>query len=296
MKFWHTICRFTVTTLVLLLAQNAGAVFAGESRWTLDETAGLTAADGISGNTGSYNGVMLGQIGPCNLANTAVQFDGNNDYIEIPHIDGYLLDAGSMSMWVQPTSISGRQELFSKDSSDFDTGGHVTIYINSSGAIQVRMQSTTTSYGIVSSGQVVAGSWFHLTYTWGSAGMRLYIDGVLAGSNAYTGGFGTSSGGSGNFEPIAIGANAWASDNLVVTPLRDYFEGKIANVRLLDTALSEKEVAALQPCTVSSRWLLDETMGTEAIDSLGSNNGTYNNGVNAGSKRTLQFNRHGRTV
>jgi MSHA biogenesis protein MshQ len=99
------------------------------------------------------------------------------------------------------------------------------------------------------------------------------------------------SGGIGYFEPIAIGANAWASDNLVVTPLRDYFEGKIADVRIFDSALSEKEIASLQTCAgVSIASFLishdgngincaSETIQVTALDGSGNSFSSYSSAI-----------------
>ncbi len=43
-------------------------------------------------------------------------------------------------------------------------------------------------------------AWHNATATFGSGGMKLYIDGILRGTNAYTGGT------TGNLEPTTIGA------------------------------------------------------------------------------------------
>jgi parallel beta-helix repeat protein len=178
------------------------------SHWPLDEAAGLTADEIILDNDGTYqNGVTLNQPGACPTTATAVSFNRSlSQYVEIPHSDAYLLDEGTVTFWAQATGTANNQGLFSKDSTDNDTGGHLTIRIQSGGTIEVRLQdNTTNSYYATSSSTITPGAWFHVAFSWGSAGMQLYIDGNAPDTNPYTGGLGTTSGGAGNFEPIALG-------------------------------------------------------------------------------------------
>ena len=106
----------------------------------------------------------------------------------------------------------------------------------------------------------------HIALTFGPAGMALYLNGVLQSSDAQvTHGLGTSSGGSGNEEPIVLGANAWASGNLVSTPVQNYFSGTISDFQFFDTQLSENEVA-----TIESGSLIN--IGPVANDDVGNTN------------------------
>jgi hypothetical protein len=174
------------------------------------------------------------------------QFDGIDDYVEVPHDPSYLLDDGSVSLWfTTPDPSQGDVALFSKDSTDFDSGGHLTIRLRSSGQVEVRLQSTTTDYFVISSGAVSANTWHHIAFTWGSGGMKLYLDGVLEDTDPYTGGTGTTSGGTGNFEPIVIGANSWTSGNLVATPVTNHFLGEIDETAIFDYALQSSEIAII---------------------------------------------------
>jgi hypothetical protein len=78
--------------------------------------------------------------------------------------------------------------------------------------------------------------------------MALSIDGGVPVTDPYTGGLGTTSGGAGNFEPIALGAGTTISDDLVVTPTDWHFNGYLDDVRIYDGALSQSEIAALASC------------------------------------------------
>ena len=120
------------------------------SYWRLGETSGSAADIGSSTNNGTYNGGTLGQTGAINGdSDTTVRFDAtNSDYVAIAHSNDYLLDDGTVQLWfnVDTAANGDLQHLFSKDSSGFDTGGHLSIYLNASGKLEVRLQSATADY------------------------------------------------------------------------------------------------------------------------------------------------------
>lgn len=212
------------------------------SRWTLDETVGSLATDVVGGHHGSYEtGTTLGASGQ---VDSATEFDGSSGYVEIGHDDAFLVDEGAIVLWFYLDNTSGRKELFSKDSSDYDTGGHVTMYANGSD-VQVRFQDTSSSYTLDSGSVLSATTWHHAALTFGPGGLKLYVDAALVDSDSHTGGMGTSSGGTGNFEPIALGANTWSSGNLTVSPLNNYLDGRLDDVRFYDEQLTAEQVAAV---------------------------------------------------
>ena len=61
---------------------------------------------------------------------------------------------------------------------------------------------------------------------------------ILVASDPYTGGLGTTSGGSGNYEPMAIGAATWLSDDLAITGWTAPFQGVIDDLRIFDHELT----------------------------------------------------------
>jgi len=219
------------------------------SYWQLGD-AGVAAADlGSSTNVGTYNGgPLLGQTGAINGdGDTAARFDGIDDYVELAHSDDYLLDNGTIQLWfnVDTAAIGSSQYLFSKDSNNFDTGGHVSVYLNATGNLEVRLQSTTTSYFITSAAAVTEGDWHHAAFSFGADGMELYLDGAIVATDSYTGGLATTSGGTGNYEPIAIGGSTINSGDLVVTPVNNFFTGAIDEVAILGSQLDAATILNL---------------------------------------------------
>jgi len=210
--------------------------------WRLDESSGTLAADVTGTQDGTASGADLAQDGYDGTTGTSAYFDGS-DYVEIAHDPAFLIDEGAIVVWFNADQVSSRGELFSKDSNGYDDGGHVTMYVNQ-GKLNVRFQSDGSSYTLAG-GDVQSGVWHHVVLSFGAGGLRMYLDGVLIDSDGYTGGLGPSSGGSGNAEPIAIGANTWNSGNGTIHNLKNYFEGFIDEVALLTTEIDPAGASTL---------------------------------------------------
>ena len=211
--------------------------------WRLDDSAGRTARDAAGGHDGTYeHGVALGEPGVV-ADNAAAAFDGRNDYVEVPHDRDFLLDNGSVTFWFIADDLKGTQGLLSKDSSGYDTGGHLTFYVDSS-RLKVRLQSASRSYTLEAR-DIEEETWYHVFFTFGSGGMKLYLNGQLRATSSHTGGLGATSGGAGNFEPIAIGANSWGSHDQRIAPLTHHFEGRIDEIAIFDEELEPAHIDEL---------------------------------------------------
>ncbi len=199
------------------------------------------AKDSVGTLNGQYEGALWAQTGQ--IGNSAY-FDGNNDYVELPHASSLLLDDGTISFWFKSDDTNGDQGLFSKDSSGYDNGGHVHIYLDSS-TLRVRFQSASASYTLQSSdgmGSLSSGVWYHVALCFGSKGLKLYVNGTLVSEDSYTGGLGTTSGGSGNTEPFVFGADTMWSGNGTVNSLYNHFEGWIDDVRIFNAGMDATQV------------------------------------------------------
>ncbi len=199
----------------------------------------VSATDEIAANDGTSSGTVTAESTGNGDGGTSVEFDGVDGYIEVAHDSSYLLDEGALSFWFNPDDTSGHQALVSKDSNGYDDGGHLHIYLDDS-TLKVRLQSDSSSYTVQQSG-ISAGSWYHVVVSWGPGGLRLHLDGVQEDTDAYNGGLGTSSGGTGNEEPLVFGAGTWNSDDLLATPTNKYFDGRIDDVRIYDQGFNQTQ-------------------------------------------------------
>jgi hypothetical protein len=212
----------------------------------------VPVADDVGTNPGlTHGGVEFAQSGAQSFTDEALHFDGSNDFVVIPHHNDYLLSNATIGFWFKSESLSGDHTLFSKDSSNYDTGGHLNIYTDDS-TLKARIQTDGSSpYGSGDSFEVTTGglstnTWYHVALTIGAGGIRLYLDGSLVDSDTYPGGLGASSGGLGNFEPLVLGAGTTGSGDLTHLSLNDHFEGWMDDVRIYQEVLDAGQVSKLK--------------------------------------------------
>ncbi|MEM9884059.1 MAG: LamG domain-containing protein, partial [Planctomycetota bacterium] len=152
----------------------------------------------------------------------------------------------------------------------YNTGGHFRVVLTGS-RLECRLQSTTDSYTLQSSGgAVTAGQWHHVAVGFGGDGLRMYLDGVQVDSDGYAGGLGTSSGGTGNPEPWVFGADMEYSATESSSGWTDPFDGRIDDVRLYDRNLDADQVGDLfgggDPRAVSPPIVEDTAGNGDALD------------------------------
>ena len=155
------------------------------------------------------------------------------------HKTAYELASGTMAFTFTADSVGGRKFLFSKDSSGFDDGGHMGVYIEN-GAVVVRIQSETDTYTARTTNLIKPGEAHHVAVTFGASnGLTVFVDGVAAATSDYSGGL------INNAEPIVLGANQWASGNGRADSLIDGFDGTLTGFTLYGSVMDAAEVAAL---------------------------------------------------
>ncbi len=177
---------------------------------------------------------------------SGIEFDGHQNYVVVPHSVDFIIDDGTVELWFNTFDLSKNYYgLFSKDSSDFDTGGHLTFFLigdelGDDPYVETRFQSTTESYYVHSKeeAQITVNTWYHMVFTYGANGMKLYLNGIEIDSDPFTGGT------QGNEEPIGIGVNTWVTDDKSINGYIDAFEGIIDEVRMYNRALSAEEINA----------------------------------------------------
>ncbi|MDA1091222.1 MAG: LamG domain-containing protein, partial [Proteobacteria bacterium] len=222
--------------------------------------------DSAGSNTATYHSGAESETDRGGIGTGTGDFDGRNDHIEVDHSSGMELSSGSITVWFNSDDVNDKQGLFSKDSSGYDDGGHLTAFVDD-GVVKIRLQSGEDSYW-VEGGSLTDNSWSQVTFNWGENGMELYVDGQLVDSDPYTGGI------ENNDEPLVIGANSWSSDDGEANHLRDYFDGQIDEFSMMSQPLSAAEIQTLY-----------NSGGQAIIDDGGSVNGT----VTAGQTFELQI-------
>ena len=225
--------------------------------WRLGENVGINAADETGNHDGTYIDDPTHGMAGVVAGDTAVRFDGSDDFVEVPHDDDFLLDDGAVSVWLNPDGLSAsRQGVFSKDSSGYDTGGHLDIHIHDDGDVHARIQSTTQSFNLHSGPAITENAWHHVVVNFGSGGFRMFVNGAEVDSDPYAGGLGTTSGGAGNHEPITLGVGQRGSANQSSAGWDRPFKGKIDEAAIYNRPLTPEEV----------QWLYDQVIGGTAAN------------------------------
>ncbi|MEL6954687.1 MAG: LamG-like jellyroll fold domain-containing protein, partial [Pseudomonadota bacterium] len=176
------------------------------------------------------------------LSDDGGMFGGDDQPIEIPHDAAQAVAEGTwaMSFTAYNPGNAQKQALFSKDHSGFETGGHLTAYIEGNGMLKVRFQSEDDQKFLFDSGvRIEAGEEYHLAFTFDADEIKLYLNGELVDSDT-----GFADGMTGNEEDLVLGASTRTrkgeDDNL-----EWHFDGEIENVLLLDRPISDLEAVFL---------------------------------------------------
>ncbi|MEO1621818.1 MAG: LamG-like jellyroll fold domain-containing protein, partial [Cyanobacteria bacterium J06632_3] len=232
------------------------------SKYNADFIEGGNGQDFLYGDDG--DDVVYGEASntPDEIAQSASAYTFNgSEAMVIDHQDAMLLNEGTLSFSFNANDVDDNQYLFSKDSSGYDTGGHLSIYLDDD-RLYVRFQSTNGSH-YVSTDELQSNQFYDVALTFGSRGLELWLDGVLVDTDNYTGGLGSNSGGAGNYEPIVLGASQHSSGNLVADHLQSYFSGTLQDVRLIDKQLDSERISQLSVAAPSNENTVFEALTTQ---------------------------------
>ncbi|MEC9268491.1 MAG: Ig-like domain-containing protein [Pseudomonadota bacterium] len=213
--------------------------------WSSNET----VTDNVNGLTGTAKGGTGATSGP---DGGAAQFDGDCDYIEVPHHASMETQTGTFTIdflaWNNGT-------LASKDSYGYDDGGHFNMEIDSDREVKLRIQTDDETF-YLEGGSIDYENWHNATVTWDGTTVSLYVDGNLVDSVASDWNMAS------NQNPWTFAASQTHSGDDTANNLRDYLSGRIDSPALFDGALTADQVASM----------VDNGTGyfIENIDSLGS--------------------------
>ncbi|WP_210178256.1 LamG-like jellyroll fold domain-containing protein [Methylosinus sp. R-45379] len=225
--------------------------------WNFNETSGTAVAD--SAGT-PQNGTLYtdrapdradpgpsAAFAPFGAANSIEFHDDKKEYVAVADDAVFNLASGAVQLWFdasdQDHGWGDTQVLFSKSKSGLGAGqltigvDHGTLFAELEG---VDATGRLSVYRVEGCDDVTCGDWHNVAFTFGEAGMKLYLDGALVGENSYTGGL------QGNHEAIVIGAsnadNRNTSGNLSKLTISDPFSGHIDEVSVYGRQLSDQQV------------------------------------------------------
>ncbi len=171
-----------------------------------------------------------------------VVLSGDGSFAEIAPAAGIWGQGGTLLFGFVADRVGGdTQALLSQDARTFQDGGHLTVTFDTRGDLVVRYQSTEENVHLKTRDlDLVAGEQYTVAFTFSPDDAALYVDGTLADREELDPSF--APGMANNGESLILGASAVQRPTGTTDNLKDFFDGTIADVRLLDRPLSSAEV------------------------------------------------------
>jgi hypothetical protein len=198
--------------------------------WKFDESSGTAASD--SSGKGKHGTLINGPVWVAGQINNALQFDGTNDYVDIP--DGFdNFQAGlTISVWAYPTAAKDYARFV-----DFGNGSSNDNIIFGRVSTGTNLFAEVWNGGsnggrVTASGAITNGAWHMYTVTVDSAGnVKIYKDAQLiqTGTTAVPQ----------NITRINnyIGRSNWGGDA--------YYQGNMDDVRIYSYPLEQADIQEL---------------------------------------------------
>jgi len=214
--------------------------------------------------------VICRKIPPDSYSGTALEFDGMNDYIEIPHhysLD--IVDEITFETWIKTHYSTPNNRTIKKG--EFDILFWDQQYEASSGrGFQIRLPGTSNPNWIEYNYDFSNYGWYHVCWTYSAeeSSLKMYVNGEL------------------DKEEIISGSITANSDDLVLAELYGSYRfcGKLDEMRIWNVARDSVQIRKNMhlPLTglesgLVSYWQFNEGSGTTLYDKIDGNHGTLIN-------------------
>ncbi|MCA9240270.1 MAG: LamG domain-containing protein [Planctomycetales bacterium] len=250
-----------------LSAGHIAELYGLVGHWKLDEASGTTAADSSgSSNDGTHNGgVTVYAVGPYpGVGDAAAEYDGLNDYTDLPDLGFDFSDGFAAAFWLRPESAptSSYGMLGVSNGQNVDD---IRVGWQAGSGIELSLSDTldgSSQTGLTDSKEPEVDRWQHCIVSVDSSGnATIYREGVAVASGY-----------------VSLPNNANRTENFIGTTVwNDAFPGRLFDVRLYNRSLLPHEVEAIYGLV--GHWKLDESSGTMAAESTASpNDGQYQSG------------------
>ncbi len=199
-------------------AQNAVLYLDASGRATLtsnDVDDGSKAVSGIASLSLSQTAFSCSDADSIPSIVTALDFDGTNDFINIPNNAAYESSVGTLEMWVKPISYSGNKCLIAMRLDG--TGVRYSYYLNQQ-AGQIAIWNGGTYSSITYDSGFDADTWYHIALAYTTSRTDIFVNGEYV--NSLTAGVSSATTG----RNLTIGASS--------TSGAEVFSGQISDVRI----------------------------------------------------------------
>ena len=218
--FGNSSAQATLTALTANCGSNAGLVAA----YSFDAGSGSVLTD-TSGNgkDGTVVGATWTQAG---RLRSALHFNGTSDRVDLPPLGTFYKSGFTLEAWVKKDTASKGDAAVAGTWTGSGGGGPMLWFDYASSHLDLTLSQSGSNF--LDSGQLAtAGQWQYLTGTFDGTTAKLYVNGSLVASKAFSGNVGDS--------------NTWRIGAYSDSPA-GFFDGTIDELRIYNRALGPNEV------------------------------------------------------
>jgi hypothetical protein len=194
------------------------------------------ANDSADGN----NGIAINGAGySAGISGSAFIFDGINDHVRIASSANLrITSAITVGAWVYRRSTGSFDEIISKwDAVAVNQRGYtMTILPSGPASFGVSPAGFSASTAVATTTSVPLNTWTHVAGVYNGSSLSIYLNGLLAGQTAYSGGIFSGT------DDLAIGG---VVGGVGIGSGISFFDGGIDEAVVYNRALSEGEIATL---------------------------------------------------
>lgn len=205
--------------------------------WRLGESSGTTAADEIGAHHGTYVASPTLGVSGAVAGNTAVDFNGTSQYVNLGAPSEFDLTTGTYEAWINyATNPGALNSLLSRIANRINNFNAPALTIDTSGFARFILQAASESnYDILSAASLPKNAWTHVVAAWDTSIASLYVNGSLSASASIVGSQNIGA----NYSTIIAARRNPSSGNF-----ERFLDASIDEVAIYGTALSAARVLA----------------------------------------------------
>ena len=249
---------------------------ASDAPSTAVRTVSFVVSDGVSSSNTASRNVAVSAVNDAPVAaddRLGVNFDGVDDYVSVPSSASLVMSTTlTMESWVNPdTSASGPQIILNKE-------GEYEMAIFADGSLNFAIAEGGV-WNWHNTGAIIArNAWTHVALTYDAGVVTTYVNGVSVDTQSLL---------TTTIDDVYPGLNELRIGGRSNNPAGQYFDGRIADVRVWNVVRSQPQIAGAMNSTLTGAesglagcWTLDDNSGVVAADKTANGNtGTLVNGA-----------------